>query len=52
MAQEKQERLNITISKEDGEKLKFLQARFNKELMMELSLAQIVRRLINQALAS
>lgn len=52
MSQEKQERLNITLSKADGEILEQLQEILSKELMMRLSKAQVVRRLLMQAVST
>lgn len=49
MSKEKQKRLNITLSEDDEKLIKILQAKLNKELMMELSMAQVVRRLLKQA---
>lgn len=49
MSSEKQKRFNITLSEDDAALIKELQAKLNKELMMELSMAQVVRRLLKQA---
>ena len=49
MAKEKQKRFNITLSEADEVLVKELQERLNKELMMELSAAQVIRRLLKQA---
>lgn len=51
MAQEKQKRVNITLSEDDGNLIKELQSKLNAELMMNLSMAQVVRRLLKQATA-
>lgn len=52
MRSEKQKRLNITLSEDDADLVKQLQAKLNKELMMELSMAQVIRRLLKQATAA
>lgn len=52
MPSDKQKRFNITLSEDDANLLTILQEKFNKELMMELSKAQIVRRLLKQATAN
>lgn len=51
MAQEKQKRVNITLSEDDGNLIKELQSKLNAELMMNLSMAQVVRRLLKLATA-
>lgn len=52
MSSEKQKRFNITLSENDAALIKELQTKLNKELMMELSMAQVVRRLLKQATAA
>ncbi len=45
-------RLNISIEGDDADLLKQLQAKLNQKLMMNLSIPQIVKRLIKQAAAT
>lgn len=52
MSQDKQKRINITLSEDDAALIKQLQNKLNAELMMELSMAQVVRRLLKQATAA
>ncbi len=52
MAREpKEERLNVSITCEDAATLKKLQIAINAKHMMDLSIPQIVKRLIKQAAA-
>lgn len=51
MALEKKKQLNITLLGEEVDLIEALQEKLNKELMMKLSMAQIVKRLIRQATA-
>jgi hypothetical protein len=51
MSVEKQKRFNITLSEADAALIRELQTRLNEELMMELSAAQVIRRLLKQATA-
>lgn len=44
-----EKRLNITITGDDVDLIKELQAKLNKKLMMRLSMAQVVKRLVRQA---
>lgn len=44
-----EKRLNITITGDDVDLIKELQAKLNKKLMMNLSMAQVVKRLVRQA---
>lgn len=44
-----EKRLNITITGDDVDLIKELQVKLNKKLMMQLSLAQVVKRLVRQA---
>jgi hypothetical protein len=51
MTSEKKKQLNISLSGEEVDLIEALQEKLNKELMMKLSMAQIVKRLIRQASA-
>lgn len=51
MPSDNKKRFNITLSEDDANLITKLQDKLNKELMMELSKAQIVRRLLKQATA-
>ena len=42
-------RINITITGDDAELMEQLKNRINNKLMMNLSMAQIVKRLVRQA---
>lgn len=44
-----EKRLNITITGDDVDLIKELQAKLNKKLMTQMSLAQVVKRLVRQA---
>lgn len=46
-----QEKISITLSREDAEIIEQLKVILNKQLLMNLSRAQIVRRCLKQALA-
>lgn len=52
MTPEKKKQLNITLLGDEVDLIEALQEKLNKELMMKLSMAQIVKRLIRQATAS
>ena len=52
MIPEKKKQLNISLSGEEVDLIETLQEKLSKELMMKLSMAQVVKRLIRQALAS
>lgn len=49
MSPQKQKRFNITLSEADEILIRELQIKLNEELMMELSAAQVIRRLLKQA---
>lgn len=49
---QKQKRLNITLTGDDVELIETYQSKINKELMMNLSMAQVVKRLIRLASAA
>ena len=52
MPAEKKKQLNITLLGDEVDLIEALQEKLNKELMMKLSMAQIVKRLIRQATAN
>jgi hypothetical protein len=52
MPSEKQKRFNITLSEADASLIEELKSKLNKELMMDLSSAQVIRRLLKQATTS
>ena len=47
----KEKRINISIIGEEAEMIEQLQADLNTKLMMKLSVAQIIKRLVRQAAA-
>lgn len=49
---QKQKRLNITLTGDDVELIENYQSRINKEQMLSLSMAQVVKRLIRLATAN
>jgi len=48
----KDKRVNISITGEEAELIEQLQEALNKKLMMKLSLAQVIKRLVRQAAAT
>ena len=46
-----QKRINVSFVGEEAELLEQLQIRLNEKLMMQLSMSQIMKRLIKQAAA-
>lgn len=50
--QSPQKRINISIIGEEAELLEKLQIKLNQKLMMQLSMSQIMKRLIKQAAAT
>jgi hypothetical protein len=49
MTREKEKRFNITLSQSDLELVNLLKEQLNRELTMDLSTAQVIRRLLKQA---
>jgi hypothetical protein len=49
---EKEKRFNITLSQADLEMVIQLKEQLNRELTMDLSTAQVIRRLLKQAVLS
>lgn len=47
----KEKRVNISITGDDAELIEQLQLKLNAKLMMKLSMAQVVKRLVRQAAA-